>query len=48
MNKGIIQVKINNHWGYICKDELWNKANAKVVCRQLGFSRYGNIEMYHI
>lgn len=38
VNEGIVKVKLNNRWGYICRDDLWSESNARVVCRQLGFS----------
>lgn len=28
---------------YICSDEFWDDHNARVLCKQLGFSEYGKI-----
>ena len=35
-NQGHVQIKLNDEWGSIC-DEEWDKKDADVVCRQLGF-----------
>ena len=38
---GTVQVCISRTWGSIC-DSGWNSRAADVVCRQLGFSTFGN------
>ena len=34
---GYLEVNINNQWVAVC-DRSWNKKNADVACRQMGFS----------
>ena len=37
-DSGRVQVFYSNTWGTVCSDGGWSNADAKVVCRTLGFS----------
>lgn len=41
-NEGRVEICYNNHYGTICEDK-WTHEDAKVVCKQLGFSGEGMI-----
>ena len=38
---GYVEVCVNGTWGIICRD-FFDDADAKVVCRSLGYSELGN------
>jgi len=35
-SSGRVEVKVNRTWSMVCED-FWSVADARVVCRQLGF-----------
>ena len=43
-NEGFLEVRENGRWKNLC-DKYWGNRNSKVICRELGYTKYIAINM---
>ena len=49
LSRGRVQMCIGGQFTKVCFDNSWDNQDASVVCRQLGFSPYGELRtMYFL
>ena len=46
LSHGRVEVCINGSYGSVCNSPPWDNNGASAVCKQLGFSSYGEDEMF--
>ena len=42
---GYLEIFIDNQWGLVCHDANWDRTDAIVVCRQLGFTDEARVQL---
>ncbi len=42
---GYLEIFIDNQWGLLCHDANWDRTDAIVVCRQLGFTDEDRVQL---
>ena len=40
LQEGRLEICVNSNWSTVC-DNMWGNADARVVCRQLGYNENG-------
>lgn len=43
VSRGIVEVCINQSYNTIVMDSFWSDEDASVICKQLGFSQFGEL-----
>ena len=46
-NKGRVEICVDGFWGTMCPNNSFT-LNANIICKQLGFSEYGNSILYNV